>query len=409
MEHIDNGNKTNNNNTQIIVEEKLNSITGDTRIRKYIKGRQIGEGCLVKYYEFTCTDTNKISAVKVIPKSSLLTSRAKQELISEITLHRSLHHPHILGFEHSFEDTENVYILLEMCQHQSLNDLLKRRGRFTEIEVQCYIAQIIEALKYLHSHRIIHRNLKLSNLFLSDKMELKVGDFSLAAKLEFEGERRRTICGTAKCLAPEMLNGTTGHSYELDIWSLGVIMSMLIIGKPPFETDDIKTTYKRIKMNDFTFPGRSVISEAAQALITEMLNCDPFKRPNLSQILTHDFFKQTISIPKNVLKTSTLDSSPNLSYIRKFMPKVETNDIKTENLFTEKWAFDKKETNGNLNKSGIEMTRTNSIFNTNEDKAMLIRSKSLTTKTIKYISKNGMQNTPKLNKSETCLILLGIK
>jgi polo-like kinase 1 len=80
----------------------------------------------------------------------------------------------------------------------------------------------------------------------------------------------------------------------------GVIISMLIIGKSPFETDDIKTTYKRIKINDFTFLGGSVISEAAKALITEMLNCDPFKRPNLSQILTHDFFNQSIS--KNLPK-----------------------------------------------------------------------------------------------------------
>ena len=91
-----------------------------------------------------------------------------------------------------------------MCQHQTLNELLKRRKRLTEIEVQCYIVQLIKALKYLHSHRVIHRDLKLGNLFLTEKMELKVGDFGLATKLDFEGERKRTVCGTPNYIAPEI-------------------------------------------------------------------------------------------------------------------------------------------------------------------------------------------------------------
>ena len=77
--------------------------------------------------------------------------------MSEIRIHRSLHHNNIVGFEHFFEDNDNVYILLEMCQNQTLNELLKRRKRLTEIEVQCYLVQAISALKYLHSHRVIHR------------------------------------------------------------------------------------------------------------------------------------------------------------------------------------------------------------------------------------------------------------
>jgi polo-like kinase 1 len=232
----------------------------------------------------------KIFAAKVVAKSSLVKSRAKQKLISEIKIHKSLHHPQIVAFEHYFEDTENVYILLEMCQNQTLNELLKRRKRLTEIEVQCYMVQLIKALKYLHSHRVIHRDLKLGNLFLTDKMELKVGDFGLATKLDFEGERKRTVCGTPNYIAPEILDGKTGHSYEVDIWSLGVIIYTLIIGKPPFETQDVKTTYKRIKMNSYSFPENAVISDSAKNLIQEILVTDPSKRPALDQILIHDFF-----------------------------------------------------------------------------------------------------------------------
>ena len=96
---------------------------------------------------------------------------------------------------------------------------------------------------------MIHRDLKLGNLFLNEKMEIKLGDFGLATKLEFDGEKKRTICGTPNYIAPEVLDGKCGHSYEVDVWSLGVIIYTLLIGKPPYETPDVKTTYKKIKMN----------------------------------------------------------------------------------------------------------------------------------------------------------------
>ena len=318
-----------------VVEEKIIKVTGDVQIRKYYKGRLLGKGGFAKCYEFTCSENKKIFAAKVVAKSGLVKSRAKQKLISEIKIHKSLHHPQIVAFEHYFEDTENVYILLEMCHNQTLNELLKRRKRLTEIEVQCYIVQLIKALKYLHSHRVIHRDLKLGNLFLTDKMELKVGDFGLATKLDFEGERKRTVCGTPNYIAPEILDGKTGHSYEVDIWSLGVIIYTLIIGKPPFETRDVKTTYKRIKMNAYSFPETAIISEAAKNLISQILVTDPGKRPTLDQILTHDFFNQGNSIPK-LLPTSTLACTPSLSYIRQFMPDVGKDGIVNKPLTTTK-------------------------------------------------------------------------
>lgn len=70
-------------------------------------------------------------------------------------------------------------------------------------------------------------------------MKIKIGDFGLASKLEFEGEKKRTICGTPNYIAPEILEAKNGHSYEVDIWSLGVIIYTLCVGKPPFETNDV--------------------------------------------------------------------------------------------------------------------------------------------------------------------------
>jgi polo-like kinase 1 len=143
---------------------------------------------------------------------------------------------------------------------------------------------MIGALKYLHAHRVIHRDLKLGNLFLNDQMMIKTGDFGLASKLEFEGEKKRTICGTPNYIAPEVLDGKLGHSYEVDIWSLGVILYTMLIGKPPFETSDVKTTYRRIRMNAYAFPDHVQISDPAKALITRILNTDPTKRPTLDEM-----------------------------------------------------------------------------------------------------------------------------
>ena len=313
---------------QSLVEEKITKVNGEVQIRKYIKGRLLGKGGFAKCYEFINQETEHSSAAKVIPKKSLVKSRAKQKLISEIKIHKSLHHPNIVAFEHYFEDSENVYLLIEICHNQTLNELLKRRKKLTELEVQCYSNQIIKALKYLHSHRVIHRDLKLGNLFISEKMEIKVGDFGLATKLEFDGERKRTVCGTPNYIAPEILEGKTGHSYEVDVWSLGVIIYTLIIGKPPFETNNVKETYKRIKMGNYSFPENAVISEPAKDLIQSILVLDPHKRPKLDEIVKHDFFNIGVSIPKT-MQQSTLACPPSLNYIRQYIPNTGPNGIVT--------------------------------------------------------------------------------
>jgi polo-like kinase 1 len=308
-----------------IIEEKILKINGEYRAVQYLKGKFIGKGGFAKCYEFTNLETKHKSAVKVVEKSTLQKSRAKQKLISEIKIHRSVHNPHIVQFEHYFEDSENVYILLEMCQNQSLNELLKRRKRITEIEAVYYIRQIIDALKYLHSHRIIHRDLKLGNLFLSEKMVLKVGDFGLATKLEYDGERKRTVCGTPNYIAPEILEGKLGHSYEVDIWAVGVILYTLIVGKPPFETADVKLTYKKIKNCDYHFPDNVIISDPAKNLIEEILVVDPSKRPTLDDILNSDFMNLGL-IPR-LIPTSTLAIPPTITYIRQFWPEASSKGI----------------------------------------------------------------------------------
>ena len=229
-----------------LIIEKLNNNFEETKIKKYKKIRLLGKGGFAHCYEILDEESHQYLAGKIIPKTNLIKSLAKQKLISEIKIHKSVHHENIVSFAHYFEDYENVYILMEFCTNQTMHELLKRRKNLTELEVQYYIFQLKKALKYLHKLKIIHRDLKLANLFLSDTLQLKLGDFCLAAKIEFEGERKRSLCVTPNYIAPEILDGKRGHSFEVDIWSLGIIIYILLIGKPPLETNNKKETYKRI-------------------------------------------------------------------------------------------------------------------------------------------------------------------
>ena len=335
-----------------IIEETIPTPQNKTKTRQYIKGRFLGKGGFAKCYELINKDNNKIFAAKMLQKNSLKTERQKQKLITEIKIHKSCHHSNIVAFEHNFEDEDNFYILLELCQNQTLNELHVRRKILTEIEVQCYIIQLIKALQYLHSHRIIHRDLKLGNLFLNDKMELKVGDFGLATKLDYDGERKKTVCGTPNYIAPEVIN-STGHSYEVDIWAIGIIIYTLLIGKPPFETRDVKTTYNKIKRAEYSFPETCKISPCAKNLIQKILVVNPKERPTLNEILFDDFFNQGIAIPK-LMPTSTLAFRPPAEYINKYMPKKNNTEKPSEEKT-------KENTNNEITKDTETPERTTTI------------------------------------------------
>ncbi|RUS69884.1 hypothetical protein EGW08_022352 [Elysia chlorotica] len=255
--------------------------------KRYLRGRFLGKGGFAKCYELTDMDTKEIWAGKIVPKTLLAKQHQKDKMAQEIAIHRNVNHKHIVQFHTFFEDNDNVYILLELCRRRSLMELHKRRKAVTEPEARLFVKQIIEACQYLHNNRIIHRDLKLGNLFLNEEMEIKIGDFGLATKLDYEGERKKTLCGTPNYIAPEVL-GKKGHSYEVDVWSLGCIVYTLLVGKPPFETSNLKDTYMRIKKNEYHIPPK--ISVQAKNLITWLLRANPTDRPSMDQIIQDPFF-----------------------------------------------------------------------------------------------------------------------
>ncbi|XP_051876688.1 serine/threonine-protein kinase PLK1 [Pristis pectinata] len=256
-------------------------------MKRYTRGRFLGKGGFAKCYEISDMESGEVFAGKIVPKTLLLKPHQREKMSMEISIHKSIQHSNVVAFHGFFEDDDFVYVVLELCRRRSLLELHKRRKAVTEPEARYYLRQTILGTQYLHNNHVIHRDLKLGNLFLNDDMEVKIGDFGLATTVQYEGERKKTLCGTPNYIAPEVI-GKKGHSFEVDVWSLGCIMYTLLVGKPPFETSCLKETYLRIKKNEYNIPKH--INPVAANLIQKMLRSDPSARPSVHELLNDEFF-----------------------------------------------------------------------------------------------------------------------
>lgn len=263
---------------------EVDSTTG--KLHKFQCGRVLGRGGFAKCFEVS--DETGTYALKAVNRATLDKPKTQQKLHTEIAIHKRMKHKYIVNFMRTFRDRFYVYMLLEKCDHGTLMDLLKVR-RFTVPETQYVMLQCLAAMQYMHDQCVIHRDLKPGNIMLDSELNVKIGDFGLAAELQYDGERKRTICGTPNYIAPEIIDHKShGHSYEVDTWSLGVILYTLLVGQPPFQMEDVESTYKRIRQCRYDFPAS--VPENARDLITRILQSSPSHRPTLMDIRQHSFF-----------------------------------------------------------------------------------------------------------------------
>ena len=143
-------------------------------------------------------------------------------------------------------------VVFEFC-NQNLYQQMQERSRqnkpYSNVDVRDIMFQAISAVAYVHRNGYMHRDIKPENFLVTEASEsnksfLKLADFGLATKLDFPGDRKHTVCGTPNYIAPEIImssmgKGHSGHSYEVDIWSTGVILYLMLVGKPPFETNKL--------------------------------------------------------------------------------------------------------------------------------------------------------------------------
>lgn len=262
-------------------------------------GKTIGKGSSGRVKIARNTTTGEYAAVKIVSKQALISSRmsmtgmreqADKILLSierEIVLMKLIDHPNVLSLYDVWETSNELYLILEYVQNGELFDHLVAKGRLSMQEALMYFQQIIAAVDYCHRFKIAHRDLKPENLLLDRNNNIKVADFGMAA---WEGgiDMLETSCGSPHYASPEVVQGKAYKGFTSDIWSCGVILYALLVGRLPFDDDNIRTLLDKVKRAKFVMP--TDIPLAAQDLIARMLEKDVDKRISMSQILVHPWF-----------------------------------------------------------------------------------------------------------------------
>ncbi|KAM9329358.1 serine/threonine-protein kinase PLK4 [Gastrophryne carolinensis] len=247
----------------------------------------LGKGSFACVYRAQSIHTGIEVAIKMIDKKAMQRVGMVQRVRNEVEIHCQLKHPSILELYNYFEDSNYVYLILEMCHNGEMNRYLKNRKKpFSEKEARHFMEQIVKGMLYLHSHGILHRDLTLSNLLLSSDMNIKIADFGLAAQLKLPNEKHFTMCGTPNYIAPEIAT-RSAHGLESDVWSLGCMLYTFLVGRPPFDTDTVKKTLGKIVLADYEIP--CFVSREAKDLIFQLLRKNPADRLSLSSVLDHPF------------------------------------------------------------------------------------------------------------------------
>ncbi|KAL3424810.1 hypothetical protein PVAG01_04091 [Phlyctema vagabunda] len=266
--------------------------------------------------------------------------KMEQKFQTELQIHSKMNHPNIVKFYRAFSFEKCTYIVLELCPNGSLMDMVKRRKYITEPEVRFYTVQMAGAIKYMHAKGIIHRDLKMGNVFLDKDMNVKIGDFGLAALLmsgkDMTACRRTTLCGTPNYIAPEILEKNKGgHDHAVDIWSLGIIIFALLTGKPPFQSQTADEIYRRARERDYDWPkldtSENYISEETKDLVSTMLR-EPALRPDPDIIVQHPFFTCGWMPQTGELCSDFRETSPDPSQFSSFGVRSTKSNIYAHNL-----------------------------------------------------------------------------
>jgi len=254
----------------------------------------VGKGSFGKVMQVRKKDTGKIYAMKVLRKEAIIARKQVAHTRAEKTILQKIQHPFVITLHWAFQTDEKLYMILDFVNGGELFYHLKREGRFTENRVAFYVAEIVMALAHLHSNDIVYRDLKPENILLDSTGHIVITDFGLSKELP-PTEGTQTFCGTPEYLAPEILKGQ-GHGTAVDWWSLGTLMYEMLIGLPPFYSQNINIMYQQILNATLTFPSDVEISPEAKSLLGGLLTRDPTKRlgtedKNASDLKRHPFFK----------------------------------------------------------------------------------------------------------------------
>ncbi|KAL1361859.1 hypothetical protein HN51_010179 [Arachis hypogaea] len=273
----------------------INVVTNPTSgniFDRYQFGKELGRGEFGVTHRCVDLKTGEAFACKKIAKSKLRTEIDVQDVRREVQIMRHLpKHPNIVSFREAYEDKDAVYLVMELCQGGELFDRIVAKGHYTERAAANVTKTILEVCKVCHEHGVIHRDLKPENFLFADASEssqLKAIDFGLST-FYTPGQRFNEIVGSPYYMAPEVLRRNYGN--EVDIWSTGVILYILLCGVPPFWAETEEGIAQAIIRGhlDFTRDPWPKVSDEAKHLVKRMLDPNPQTRITVQEVLDHSW------------------------------------------------------------------------------------------------------------------------
>ncbi|KAJ2103435.1 Serine/threonine-protein kinase 36 [Coemansia sp. S142-1] len=265
----------------------IHALDPNKQAERYIMLQLIGEGQYGKVYKAVHRRSGVIVAMKIISK----VSRKRIEIESfreEMRLLRQLEHSHIIRLIEYFETDTDIYIVLEYCKCD-LSVYLKRQGGYLKMEEVRNIAlQLMSALRYLHSLGVVHHDIKLHNALIGVDGRIKLCDLGLATQFTKDGKPVYidTLKGTPLYMAPEVLRKSR-YTNKADLWSLGVVLYELYVGKTPFRTSSMADLKRNIIEEDVVWPKQ--IPAQLKSLLQGLLQRDPAVRMSWRQLKRHPF------------------------------------------------------------------------------------------------------------------------
>ncbi|CAA7019423.1 unnamed protein product [Microthlaspi erraticum] len=332
---------------------------------KYELGDEVGRG----HFGYTCAAKFKKGdnkgqqvAVKVIPKAKMTTAIAIEDVRREVKILRALSgHDNLPHFYDAYEDHENVYIVMELCEGGELLDrILSRGGKYTEEDAKTVMIQILNVVAFCHLQGVVHRDLKPENfLFTSkeDTSQLKAIDFGLSDYVRPD-ERLNDIVGSAYYVAPEVLHRS--YSTEADIWSVGVIVYILLCGSRPFWARTESGIFRAVLKADPSFDDTPwpLLSSEARDFVKRLLNKDPRRRLTAAQALSHPWIKDSndAKVPLDILVFKLMRAYLRSSSLRKAALRALSKTLTVDELFylREQFALLEPSKNGTISLENIK-------------------------------------------------------
>ncbi|XP_059646304.1 calcium-dependent protein kinase 32-like [Cornus florida] len=272
----------------------LDSPTGHEIEQTYELGRELGRGEFGVTYLCTDKSSGAVFACKSISKKKLRTRVDIEDVRREVEIMKHLpKHPNIVTLKDTYEDDNAVHLVMELCEGGELFDRIVARGHYTERAASAVTRTIVEVIQMCHKHGVMHRDLKPENFLFANKKEtapLKAIDFGLSVFFK-PGEKFNEIVGSPYYMAPEVLKRNYGP--EVDVWSAGVILYILLCGVPPFWAETEQGVAQAIirSVVDFKRDPWPKVSENAKDLVKKMLNPDPKQRLTAQEVLGHPWLQ----------------------------------------------------------------------------------------------------------------------